>query len=162
MVAVCLQDTLARLRKAHGLTQETVAGRLGVSNQAVSKWESGVCYPDITLLPDIAALYGVSIDALFGMGQDTEDFPRWREAVRRHFNDWSGHFTKGNQELALKFHLLIETMLHPGNPLHMALQQALREMVEQVPATASFGEKSRRIFEVMPLVQRVLASWGGE
>ena len=57
---------LARLRKEHGLTQEKLAAKLDVSYQAVSKWETGVSYPDIELMPEIAAVFGVSIDALLG------------------------------------------------------------------------------------------------
>lgn len=53
-------------RKKLGLTQEGLAQQLGVTNQAVSKWESGQSCPDITLLPAIADLFGISIDALFG------------------------------------------------------------------------------------------------
>ena len=58
-------SNIRQLRKQKGLTQEQVAERLGISYQAVSKWESGANTPDITLLPPIAELFGVSIDALF-------------------------------------------------------------------------------------------------
>ena len=57
---------LAALRKARGLTQDSVAERLSVSPQAVSKWENDSSCPDIALLPQIAALYDTTIDALFG------------------------------------------------------------------------------------------------
>lgn len=57
---------LTSLRKEKSMTQEQLARALGVSNQAVSKWESGQCCPDISLLPRIADLFGVTIDALFG------------------------------------------------------------------------------------------------
>ncbi|MCM1333771.1 MAG: helix-turn-helix domain-containing protein [Bacteroides sp.] len=53
------------LRQKNNLTQEALAERLGVSYQAVSKWETGVNTPDISLLPPIAECFGVSIDALF-------------------------------------------------------------------------------------------------
>ena len=56
---------LRRLRLAKGLTQEQVAQQLGVTYQAVSKWENGTNTPDIALLPEIASLFGVTIDALF-------------------------------------------------------------------------------------------------
>ena len=55
------------LRKNKGVTQEQLAQTLGVSNQAVSKWESGQCFPDIQLLPDIARYFNVSSDELLGI-----------------------------------------------------------------------------------------------
>ena len=53
------------LRQKNNLTQEQLAERLGVSYQAVSKWETNANTPDISLLPQIASLFHVSIDALF-------------------------------------------------------------------------------------------------
>lgn len=55
------------LRQRKGLTQEQVAVHLGVSYQAVSKWETGVNTPDISLLPVLAGLFEVTIDALFSL-----------------------------------------------------------------------------------------------
>ena len=57
---------IARLRKEKGMTQEQLANELGVSYQAVSKWENELSSPDISALPLLADLFGVSIDALFG------------------------------------------------------------------------------------------------
>lgn len=59
-------NTIATLRKEKAMTQETLANALGVTNQAVSKWESEQSCPDIALLPSIADLFGVSVDYLFG------------------------------------------------------------------------------------------------
>lgn len=53
---------LASLRKNAGMTQQDAADRLGVSNKTVSKWESGGGFPDITVLPALAELYGVTAD----------------------------------------------------------------------------------------------------
>ena len=53
---------LAMLRKTRGMTQQEVADQLGVSNKTVSKWESGGGFPDITVLPALAELYGVTAD----------------------------------------------------------------------------------------------------
>src|SRR5690625_4436037 len=57
-------------RKQKGYTQEEVAEKLNVSSQAVSKWENNQSYPDVTLLPGIAALFNTTIDALFGTADD--------------------------------------------------------------------------------------------
>ena len=59
-------DRLAGLRRSTGMTQDALASRLGVSAQAVSKWERAVCFPDISLLPALADTFGISIDLLFG------------------------------------------------------------------------------------------------
>lgn len=69
MTAIKINEQIAFLRKQKGLTQKELAVALGVTDQAVSKWESAQCCPDIQLLPDIADYFGVSIDEL--MGHDT-------------------------------------------------------------------------------------------
>ena len=55
---------IMRLRKEHGMTQEQLASALGITFQAVSKWENGVSSPDISTLPLLADLFGVSVDQL--------------------------------------------------------------------------------------------------
>lgn len=57
---------IASLRKQNNITQEALAQKLGVTNQAVSKWESEQCCPDVMLLPKLADTFNISIDALFG------------------------------------------------------------------------------------------------
>ncbi len=56
---------LYELRKQSGFTQDYVAEKLGVSAQAVSKWENDIACPDIMTLPHIAKLYNITIDELF-------------------------------------------------------------------------------------------------
>jgi transcriptional regulator with XRE-family HTH domain len=53
------------LRKARGITQEQLAEAIGISFQAVSKWENNIALPDITLVPALAGYFGVSTDELF-------------------------------------------------------------------------------------------------
>lgn len=55
---------MAALRKSKGMTQQDVADKLGVSNKTVSKWECDDGYPDISALPAIAQLYGITVDEL--------------------------------------------------------------------------------------------------
>lgn len=57
-------NTIARLRRSREMTQQDLAKHLNVSNKTVSKWENGQGYPDITLFPLIASLFGVTIDYL--------------------------------------------------------------------------------------------------
>lgn len=64
-------NQIRALRLRRGLSQEIVAQHLGVTAQAVSKWERGVATPDIGLLPELSAYFGVTIDALFALSDDT-------------------------------------------------------------------------------------------
>ncbi len=66
-------EQIASLRKAKGLTQNELGERIGVSFQAVSKWERGETLPDITLLPDLAKILETTIDyILLGSEKITE------------------------------------------------------------------------------------------
>lgn len=65
MYDINLGGTLRELRRQRGITQETLASALGVTPQAVSKWESGVSYPDMAMVPMIAGYFEVSLDTLF-------------------------------------------------------------------------------------------------
>ncbi len=61
-----LGENIRRLRHENNLTQRVLAHHLRVSEQAVSKWETGLSFPDVTLLLNIADFFAVSLDALFG------------------------------------------------------------------------------------------------
>ena len=63
-------NKIKHLRYKAGLTQEQLAAKLGISAQSVSKWETSITMPDITLLPTIAGELGVSIDELFDLTTD--------------------------------------------------------------------------------------------
>ncbi|MBQ4061019.1 MAG: helix-turn-helix transcriptional regulator, partial [Bacilli bacterium] len=60
-----IQKQIAMLRKRNNMTQAELAEKLSISYQAVSQWENGNTFPDITMLPEIAKIFNVSIDALF-------------------------------------------------------------------------------------------------
>lgn len=63
---IILGERIKELRQRDGRTQDALASELGVTAQAVSRWEKGICYPDMELIPSIANYFGVSIDELFG------------------------------------------------------------------------------------------------
>ncbi|MBR4256045.1 MAG: helix-turn-helix transcriptional regulator [Clostridia bacterium] len=108
---VLLSKQLKKLRMEKGNTQEDLANHLGITTQAVSKWEREEGYPDITLLPAIASYYNVSIDDLLGVGaiekekklnaynkkedelfrdgKSAERVELWREAQKEFPNDLS-------------------------------------------------------------------------
>ena len=61
-----------RLRLDRGWTQETLAEKLHLSPQAVSRWETGLSLPDVSQVPQLARLFGVSTDTLYGMDGEQE------------------------------------------------------------------------------------------
>lgn len=76
-------EFLAILRKSKGMTQQEAANWLGVSNKTVSSWETGASCPDISMLPALAELYGVTCDELLrGEQISAEESPEKREEKR--------------------------------------------------------------------------------
>ena len=56
--------TIAALRKAQGMTQLELAEKMGVTDKAVSKWERDLSFPDVSSLPKLAEIFGVTVDEL--------------------------------------------------------------------------------------------------
>ena len=63
-------NAIKYLRKERDITQDELADILGVSYQSVSRWETGVCYPDMELIPVIADFFGVTADRLLGVNEN--------------------------------------------------------------------------------------------
>ena len=84
-------NKIKELRKQRGITQEQLADSIGVSFQAVSKWENNIALPDITLAPALASYFGVSMDVLFDFNlQEIEDkaFVIAKESWKYRSSDW--------------------------------------------------------------------------
>ena len=81
-MTIYLAENIKRLRREKDLTQETLAEFLGVTFQSVSNWERGESYPDITMLPEIAGFFKVSVDELLGVNraEDEEEIIKELEA----------------------------------------------------------------------------------
>ncbi len=97
-----LGTKIAQLRKNMSITQDALAQQLGVTNQAVSKWESDQCCPDVMLLPKLADIFEVSIDALFdrepkAAPRQVEDLP-WPDDDTLRVVVYAGHRLLGNSE----------------------------------------------------------------
>ena len=81
-------EIIKKLRKERDVTQEKLADYLGISYQAVSKWENGTALPDITLVVPLANFFGVSADELFSLNKQVTDekVKEYEEKSRKLFN----------------------------------------------------------------------------
>ena len=84
-------ERLQAVRRESGETQEEFAEVLGVSCQSVSRWENQQCYPDIELIPVIAAFFGISTDKLLGLDETAE-----QEAVERYLGAFQSQISMGH------------------------------------------------------------------
>ncbi len=66
-------NIIFELRKQRGWTQTALAEKLGIAPQSISKWECGIGYPDVTLFPLLAELFGVDIGILFGQSKEESE-----------------------------------------------------------------------------------------
>ena len=73
-------ENLKRLRNEKNVTQDTLAEYLGVTYQAVSRWENGQAYPDIEFLPELARFFEVSLEELMGTESN-------RDRIDKTFNE---------------------------------------------------------------------------
>ncbi|MCL2772794.1 MAG: helix-turn-helix domain-containing protein [Oscillospiraceae bacterium] len=83
-------EKIKNLRKKSNVTQEKLADYLGISFQSVSRWESGVCYPDLEILPAIANYFSVTTDELLGV-----DIMNKRGRKREILGQYKENFSKG-------------------------------------------------------------------
>ncbi|MBQ3099601.1 MAG: helix-turn-helix transcriptional regulator [Clostridia bacterium] len=92
-----ISENIAKYRKAKGYTQEKLGELLGVTNQAVSKWELGVSMPDVMLLPKITEALGITFNDLYGIESNeqqyvkADDFPK---AANDMLVDFFGYHSK--------------------------------------------------------------------
>ncbi len=85
-MATSIGNRVSQFRKVKGITQEEMAEKLGVTPQAVSKWENDISYPDILLLPKIADMLGVTVDELLS-GESKRDTDFLPEGQRKSIDD---------------------------------------------------------------------------
>ncbi len=85
------------LRQERNVTQEELANAIGVTAQAVSKWERGEGYPDITLMPRIARYFEVSLDTVYGIDKTEE-----KQEIRGLINRTRGNMGAGERETLLR------------------------------------------------------------
>ncbi len=119
-----LGERIKELRHRDGRTQEALANELGVTPQAVSRWEKELCYPDMGMIPSIANYFGVSIDELFGYDNErSKKVDALYECIQGMIRENNGVDVSMDRCIALAREGLIE---FPGNEkLTLALASAL-------------------------------------
>ncbi len=101
-----LGNNIKELRKHFGLTQTELAEKLGVTEQTVSKWENDKCYPDVSLLPLLANIFGCSVDAVLGV--DTDTYGAGIQKIIERYNNCNDY----NEEIELLLEALTK---YPNN-----------------------------------------------
>lgn len=82
MQELSIAENIIRLRHERGITQEELADFVGITKASVSKWESGKSMPDVLLLPQLAAFFGVTVDELMGYEEKLS-----REQIRKIYRE---------------------------------------------------------------------------
>lgn len=141
---VKLGEKIKELRKRDGRKQEDLANALGVTAQAVSRWESNGGYPDMSMIPAIANYFHITIDALFGYNNDRDmKIKEYVKKGNRLLIDSDGDVTecirlmrKGLEEF-------------PSEPeLQMCLAHALRlKWSEEGERTSIYLEEAAALYE---------------
>lgn len=157
-----LGNQIRQLRLRRGITQEALAEKLGVSAQAVSKWERGTAAPDIGLLPELSACFGVSIDSLFSLSDETR-----MERIQNMLWD-ERNLNPGDVAAAREF-LLEKARREPGNGRphelladlenHLALEH--RRLAEEAAKEALARDPSLRgaFSELVQAMQGACPDW---
>lgn len=110
-----LGNMIAVLRKEKGMTQLELAEKMGVTDKAVSKWERNLSFPDVSSIPKLAEIFGVSVDELMQVKADTKE-------------DSSNHKVEAIVNLALK-----------GVALAMGIAVAVLSFMNQIEVKSAIG-----------------------
>jgi Predicted transcriptional regulators len=143
---IAIGSNIKKYRKQRKITQEQLAEVLGVSDQAVSRWENGSTYPDIELLPTIALYFGVTLDEMMGMEaikdeSDIEDILNRRKELRN-----SGEVVKS-------YEMLREAVKRYPNNYELILA-----LISDLQFANSEGDETwhKNLLEAEGLINRVL------
>ena len=148
-----LGEKIKALRNQKNISQEVFANYLGVSFQAVSKWENGNTMPDVTMIPAIASFFGVSTDELFDFNlYETEK--RVEEIVSEHSRYW--HTDKKKAEQIIRDGL----KKYPGNDILLNCLIGVLELPERSDEVISVAKaliESTKYDEVRFDAYRIMA-----
>ena len=139
-------DKLQKIRKENNITQEGLADKLNVSRQAVSKWESGIAYPDTEKLILISKIFNISLDELINDNKDMDCVNKNKKRINfmEIFNKILEFISKSvNMFWSMKFGEKIKCLFELGILFLIILGVAYL-------STAIISDIVRRIFMFLP------------
>ena len=139
---VAVGKKIAALRKSRNMTQMELADQMGVSYQAVSNWERGNSMPDISKLPELAAIFGVTIDELLG-----ESSPLVASAAENRMEEYLSRNAVTQEELTAAAPIL------KPNQVDTASMSVTFDSMEALTAVAPFMSQSVLSQVVRPSVE---------
>jgi Predicted transcriptional regulators len=145
-MAIYISEKLKQYRKAHDLTQEQIAEIFNVSTQSVSRWETGATYPDIEILPSIAAYYKITVDELLGVDKIKD-----KERIEQITNEVTDKFKNG--KISETIEILRDAVRE--FPHEYSLQNMLALALSQ-PAELDKEKAENNLLEAIAIRERVL------
>ena len=140
-MTIYLGENIKRLRREKELTQEMLADFLGVTFQSVSNWERGESYPDITVLPEIASFFRVSVDELLGMNKNEA-----QKKINEYLNFYDNNRLKDSRLTFEKFQQAIKDF--PSDFRILIRYMELLMMEKNVQDNPDFENDSRKILSI--------------
>lgn len=140
-----LADNIKKIRKEHNLSQEQFAEKLNVSRQSVSKWESGLAYPEMDKVLQICKMFNINIDELFNQDiKEVNNNKQSKNVINKYIDDFLNYVTKTIDMLSSftfkqKIKCLFEQFIIAGVLLLIFLIIG-----------AIFGSIFRNIFSILP------------
>ena len=143
MTNINIGNKIRELRKKKGITQEALASVLSVSPQAVSKWESGLTYPDMEMIPVIAGYFEVSMDILFDY-----DVREMKAKIQKIIDDaWDYFFDDTQKYIEIMKGALRE---YPGN------EELLTALLDAYEYNLRDKGDTSRLDEMIELSQKII------
>lgn len=145
-------ENIKVIRKSKDITQEQLAEMLGVSCQSVSRWELGVCYPDMELLPALAEIFEITIDKLLGVDNIVE-----QKEVDEYLNRFQIAISKGEIDESISI-AREGVSKHPNNyDLLNKLMYALFVSGDETGNISDFKENREKYdSEIVSLGERII------
>lgn len=147
MKEINLAEVLIVKRHEKGITQDELAAFIGVSKASVSKWETGINLPDITLLPLLASYFDISIDALIGYAPQLN-----KDEIANKYNRLSARFAKSSFEDVI---VECQTLVKKYYSCYLFLLEMAKFYINHAPLAPSAEIKKELLQSALQLCERI-------